>query len=84
MKIIFDSKEQLKSLVNRVCPSSFNGKNNTEGCFNAKITCEQCWESCGIDIEVNSEIKSKDKIELTDTEMLNELVKLYKKMKGDL
>lgn len=57
MKIIFDSEEQKKALMDELtgcyCPSAYY---LVERCANREIDfekdCKACWENCGLEVEV--------------------------------
>lgn len=53
MKIIFDSEEQKEAFFEHVvadyCPSIFGSDAST--CFE-NDSCDNCWEKCGIELEV--------------------------------
>ena len=56
MKIIFDSEAQKAIVIcvfidGLVCPDDY-GLTNHEKCNEDVITCRQCWEQCGIEMEV--------------------------------
>lgn len=56
MKIIFDSEEQKKAFFEYVvvdyCPSIF-GLDRKDVCNG--YLCDDCWEKCGIELEVKNE-----------------------------
>ena len=59
MKIIFDSEEQKKKfmdcLMKSICPSALDldDRENSEDCGpNFDTECVDCWEHCGLEIEV--------------------------------
>ena len=56
MKIIFDSEEQKNQVVGFLkhdyCPSEFGFRDACDDDY----TCYECWEKCGIEMEVKSDV----------------------------
>ena len=63
MKIIFDSEHQkemfLNSMVKGFCPGELNLKNYWDCQFMLMTgNCRECWEQCGIEMEVDDGLRS--------------------------
>ena len=56
MKVIFDSEEEKEYLVNARCPGGISKDLHDSGyddhCYD---TCLECWEKCGIELEVKKD-----------------------------
>lgn len=55
MKIIFESKEEKEEFLNEQCPDHLKGsleRYSLKSCCGRK-SCQECWEQCGIELEVD-------------------------------